>query len=371
MGEPPAIQIADASPSDRTIAAAPSAIALFAGTPQGAPAEPALIQNRVAYEQEFAGSGDADLDAAVSSYFINGGGAAWIVRAAALDAPGIGAALDAVDSFNLLAIPGLRSLAEDAHIATAAAAAERCRQRRAMLLLDLPATVDSVAAAVGWAEARPAQLGQARSFAAAYWPEPLLAEGGRPVAPSGIIAAIYAQADARSGPWQAPAGTGFAIAGVDRLSVELSDATNGRINPLGLNALRTFPVHGIVPWGARTLAGADALASDWKYVPVRRLALLIENSLYRGLQWTVFEPNDETLWAAVRQSVSNFMYALWRQGAMRGSTPRDAWFARCDSATTMQADIDVGRLNLVVGFAPLKPAEFVVLKFQLTAAEPD
>ena len=185
------------------------------------------------------------------------------------------------------------------------------------------------------------------------------------------MAAVYGRADAGAGPWQAPAGTGFALSGVDRLTVALTDQANGRINPLGLNALRTFPVYGIVPWGARTLDGADSLASEWKYVPVRRLALLIENSLLSGLQWTVFEPNGESLWGAVRLSVSAFMNSLWRQGAFRGSTPRDAWFVSCDATTVTQADIEAGRLNVMVGFAPLKPAEFVVLRFQLVAADPD
>jgi phage tail sheath protein FI len=141
------------------------------------------------------------------------------------------------------------------------------------------------------------------------------------------------------------------------------------LNPLGVNCLRSFPVNGRVVWGSRTLAGADQLASEWKYVPVRRTALFIEESLYRGTQWVVFEPNDEPLWAQIRMNVGAFMQNLFRQGAFQGSTPREAYFVKCDSETTTQNDIDNGIVNIIVGFAPLKPAEFVVIKLQQIAGQ--
>ena len=147
----------------------------------------------------------------------------------------------------------------------------------------------------------------------------------------------------------------------------MTDGENGKINPLGINALRTFPVAGNVVWGARTLEGADALASEWKYVPVRRLALYIEESLYRGTQWVVFEPNDEPLWSQIRLNLGAFMQDLFRQGAFQGISPREAYFVKCDKETTTQSDIDRGIVNILVGFAPLKPAEFVVLKIQQIA----
>jgi hypothetical protein len=139
--------------------------------------------------------------------------------------------------------------------------------------------------------------------------------------------------------------------------------------PLGLNCLRNFPVVGNVSWGARTLDGADVLASQWKYIPVRRLALYIEESLYRGLQWAVFEPNDEPLWSQIRLNVGTFMHDLFRKGAFQGSSPRQAYLVQCDAETTPQSDIDKGIVNVVVGFAPLKPAEFVILRIRQLAGQ--
>jgi hypothetical protein len=125
---------------------------------------------------------------------------------------------------------------------------------------------------------------------------------------------------------------------------------------------------GSVVWGSRTLRGADLLADEYKYVPVRRLALFLEETLFRNTQWVVFEPNDEPLWSQIRASIGAFMQDLFRQGAFQGSTPRDAYFVRCDSETTTQYDIDRGIVNIVVGFAPLKPAEFVVVSIQQKTA---
>ena len=141
------------------------------------------------------------------------------------------------------------------------------------------------------------------------------------------------------------------------------------MNPLALNALRNFPVFGPVSWGARTLVGADELVSEWKYVPVRRLALFIEESLYRGTQFVVFEPNDEPLWSQIRLSVGSFMNNLFRQGAFQGASPDDAYLVQCDATTTTQADIDLGIVNIRVGFAPLKPAEFVIIQIQQLAGQ--
>jgi uncharacterized protein len=156
---------------------------------------------------------------------------------------------------------------------------------------------------------------------------------------------------------------------VQDLEVNLTDAENGMLNPHGINCLRAFPIIGRVAWGARTLRGADMLADEYKYIPVRRLALYIEESLYRGLKWVVFEPNDEPLWAQIRLNVGAFMHNLFRQGAFQGTTPQKAYFVKCDKETTTQNDIDRGVVNIVVGFAPLKPAEFVILKIQQMAGE--
>jgi phage tail sheath protein FI len=183
------------------------------------------------------------------------------------------------------------------------------------------------------------------------------------------VAGIFARTDTQRGVWKAPAGLDATLAGVLDLSVRLDDPDNGELNPLGINCLRSLPAAGKVVWGARTREGDDRRTSEWKYIPVRRLALFLEESLYRGTQWVVFEPNDEPLWSQIRLNVGAFMHNLFRQGAFQGSSPRDAYLVKCDKETTTQNDIDLGIVNIVVGFAPLKPAEFVILKIQQLAGQ--
>jgi phage tail sheath protein FI len=178
-----------------------------------------------------------------------------------------------------------------------------------------------------------------------------------------------ARTDADRGVWKAPAGLAANLVGVPQLSVPLTDNENGELNPLGINCLRAMPAAGRVVWGARTLEGDDRTPSDWKYIPVRRTALFIEESLYRGMQWVVFEPNDEPLWAQIRLNAGAFMHNLFRQGAFQGQSPKDAYFVKCDKETTTQNDINLGIVNIIVGFAPLKPAEFVVIKLQQMAGQ--
>jgi uncharacterized protein len=180
---------------------------------------------------------------------------------------------------------------------------------------------------------------------------------------------MYATIDGSRGVWKAPAGTETALVGVSGVQVPLTDAQNGLLNPVAVNCIRNFPVYGVVIWGARTTQGADEVGSQWKYVPVRRLALYLESSLYQGTQWVVFEPNDEPLWAQIRLNVGSFMQTLFRQGAFQGSTPQQAYFVKCDSETTTSTDQDNGIVNIVVGFAPLKPAEFVIIQIQQMAGQ--
>jgi phage tail sheath protein FI len=187
--------------------------------------------------------------------------------------------------------------------------------------------------------------------------------------PCGAVAGVMARTDGQRGVWKAPAGIDAALSGIAGLQVEMTDPENGLLNPAGINCLRTFPVFGRVVWGARTLRGADAAADEYKYLPVRRTALFIEESLYRGLKWVVFEPNDEPLWSQIRLNVGAFMNNLFRQGAFQGKTPREAYFVKCDSESTTQNDINLGIVNIVVGFAPLKPAEFVIIKLQQIAGQ--
>lgn len=141
----------------------------------------------------------------------------------------------------------------------------------------------------------------------------------------------------------------------------LTDVENGTLNPSGINCIRMLPLHGTVLWCGRTLHGADERGSEWKYVPVRRLALFIEESLVRGTRWAVFEPNDQASWTRIRLSIDTFMDGLFRQGAFHGSLSKEAYFVRCDRETTTPHDISQGIVNIVVGCAPLKPAELVVI----------
>ncbi len=275
--------------------------------------------------------------------------------------------------FNLLCIPPI-SRTQDVGVGTTLTEAlNLCMERRAMLVVDSPSGWNTVAAAAAGI-ASFGLSGDAARNAAIYFPrvrmvDPLQEGRLDDFAACGIVAGVYARTDRDRGVWKAPAGQEASLNGVAELSVSLTDPENGQLNPLGLNCLRSFPVVGRVVWGARTLRGADQLASEWKYVPVRRLALFIEESLFRGTQWVVFEPNDEPLWAQIRLNVGAFMQNLFRQGAFQGKTPQEAYFVKCDKETTTQNDINLGIVNIVVGFAPLKPAEFVIIKIQQMAGQ--
>lgn len=282
------------------------------------------------------------------------------------------AALEPVDLFNLLAIlPDARggAVPDDVY----ADAMALCARRRAFLIVDAKPDWTTVTAARDGVPGMNLN-GPAARNAAVYFPrikqaDPML-DGQIDVFPaSGTIAGVFARTDAQRGVWKAPAGTDGALNGAAGLQVGLTDAENGILNPLGINCLRTLPVFGHVVWGSRTLRGADAAADEYKYIPVRRTALLIEESLYRGLKWVVFEPNDEPLWSQIRLNVGAFMHNLFRQGAFQGRTPREAYLVKCDAETTTQNDINLGIVNIVVGFAPLKPAEFVIIKLQQLAGQ--
>ena len=277
-------------------------------------------------------------------------------------------ALEDVDLFNLLVIPD--ATARTGMLGVLSEAIAYCQKRRAFMLIDVPETIDTFAAAQTWMSSSAAPLRSRNSalfFPRLRMPDPLRSNVVGTFAAAGALAGLYARTDAERGVWKAPAGTAATIAGATGLSYKLTDRENGTLNPLALNCLRIFPVYGTVCWGARTGKGADLQADEYKYIPVRRLALFLEESLYRGTQWVVFEPNDEPLWAQIRLNLGAFMHTLFAQGAFQGRTPRDAYFVKCDKETTTQNDIDLGRVNIVVGFAPLKPAEFVIIQIQQIA----
>jgi uncharacterized protein len=278
-------------------------------------------------------------------------------------------ALEKADLFNILCLPPYLTTGNVDPALTATAAAY-CEKRRAILLVD-PLNE--------WNDKNDPRLnlnkiGTRSKNAALYFPrlclpDPLREDRINSFVPCGAVAGIFARTDRERGVWKAPAGLEATLVGVSELSVPLTDAENGELNPLAINCLRARSAAGSVIWGARTLQGDDRLASEWKYMPVRRTALYIEESLYRGTQWVVFEPNDEPLWAQIRLNVGAFMHNLFRQGAFQGQTPRQAYLVKCDSETTTQNDINLGIVNILVGFAPLKPAEFVIIKIQQLAGQ--
>lgn len=269
-----------------------------------------------------------------------------------------------VDLFNLLVLPTCSGVTQSQ---LWGAASVFCQQRRAFLLMDAPVWPDAATAKTGVDSLR---TGLVKDYSALYFPRLTVLENGLPVqlGPSGAIAGLMARMDSARGVWKAPAGTEADIRGVSGLEQRFSDPENGLLNPKAIDTLRVFPT-GIVCWGARTMDGDDSNPSDFKYVPIRRLSLYIEESLYRGLKWVVFEPNDEPLWGQIRLNVGAFMHGLFTQGAFQGKKSSDAYFVRCDAETTTQDDRNKGIVNIWVGFAPLKPAEFVVLYLQQMAGQ--
>lgn len=283
--------------------------------------------------------------------------------------------LDTPDPFfNILCLPDIvRPSASDPNalhhsnaMAVYSEAARVCKNKHAFLLIDPLPDVTSVGAAEAW---KTLKFTFQSNHSAAFFPnirvdDPLVPGAIRSHSPSGAMAGVIARIDGQSGVWTAPAGTEASLAGVYGPSTALSDEEHGILNPLGLNCIRQFPIYGTVNFGSRTVDGSNALASEWKYIPVRRTASYILRSLSEGLRWAVHKPNSEQLWAELRMNVTAFMQGLFRQGAFKGVSSRDAYFVLCDSSTTTADDINQGIVNIVIGFAPLKPAEFVVISLR-------
>ncbi|MEV7731550.1 phage tail sheath C-terminal domain-containing protein [Streptomyces sp. NPDC088921] len=245
-----------------------------------------------------------------------------------------------------------------------------CQSKRALLLLDPPAASASPTALRSWLVDKNLRS----DYSALYYPRLTVADPTRnyqprSVGPCGTVAGLMARVDGARGVWKAPAGTEATLRGVQKLDYDLTDPENGVLNPIAVNCLRTFPAYGAVTWGARTTAGGDASATDYRYVPVRRLANFLESSLLAGLKWVVFEPNDEPLWSQVRLNIGSFMQGLFRQGAFAGRTPKEAYLVRCDASTTTPDDQAKGVVNVLVGFAPVRPAEFVILQIKQLAGQ--
>ncbi|MBI5559231.1 MAG: phage tail sheath subtilisin-like domain-containing protein [Deltaproteobacteria bacterium] len=267
--------------------------------------------------------------------------------------------LDTIRDVSLLAVPGIGSTG------VADAGMNYCRNRPlsdCFYIADMNRDDINLEDATRYRD----DINTPNSFGAVYFPwlkslDPTgLSAEPISVPPSGFVAGMYAQIDAKRGVWKAPAGTEAVLGGTVGLVTDLTDIQQGALNKnkKSVCVIRKFPGSGIVLWGARTLSSDP----EYKYIPVRRMAIMLRVSIYNGIQWTVFEPNDEELWSQIRLNIGSFMMTLFRQGAFQGSTPSQAFFVKCDGETTTQADIDLGIVNVLVGFAPLKPAEFVVVK---------
>jgi phage tail sheath protein FI len=269
--------------------------------------------------------------------------------------------LDPVD-FNLLCVPG------ESDPATIQNLQRYCHDKRAFYIVDSPQsfkTSDSPDSKITDQHS----INSALYFPWVLAPDALVGNRPRLFPSSGFIAGIYANTDASRGVWKAPAGIDASLTGVIGLQYVLTDIENGSLNVKGVNCLREFKTYGNVSWGARTLRGSDETGSEWKYVPIRRLALFLESSLYNGTKWAVFEPNDERLWGQIRLNVGAFMQGLFLQGAFQGTTPQQAYFVKCDAESNPQSSINLGIVNITVGFAAVYPAEFVVIQIQQMAGQ--
>lgn len=380
----PGVYIEEPEGGDRTIEGVATSIAAFVGcTPRGPSNVPRTVRSFPEFEREF---GQLDvrhaLAHAVDDFFRNGGSQALIVRVFKDDGSSGGlppdeasykAAFDALnqtDMFNLLCLPPYDANG-DVDAAILQHALKLCVDRRALLIVDPRSDWfvpnDVLAPRKGLAAL--GLSGEAAGNAAVYFPRITKADlacSGHiaTFVPCGAVAGVIARTDAQQGVWKAPAGPEATIKAIQGLSLSLTKIEIDQLNAQGVNCIRSFSACGPVLWGARTLRGNDQPGEDYKYIPIRRLSLFIEETLRRGTQCVVFEPNDEQLWEQIRQSVDVFMQSLFRRGAFKGLTPREAYFVKCDKVMTTLNDINLGIVNIVVGFAPLKAAEFVILNIQ-------
>jgi hypothetical protein len=305
--------------------------------------------------------------------------------------------LDKIPGFNLMVLPGVadNSATWPTDVSGATILGDAiafCERKMAFLIMDPP--IDDSADGTAPPNSDPSQTNSnpiqnsvnlglipESKNAGLYFPylltpDPITglatnAATGQPnmIPPAGVVSGIFAATDLARGVWKAPAGfqtqlnasvTGVAPSG------RMTDQRQGVLNPLGVNCLRQFPNIGTVVFGSRTTALTD---QQWTYVPVRRMALFLEQTLYANLKWVIFEPNDDPLWSAITMSINAFMLGLFKQGAFQGDTPSKAFVVQCNGQTTTQADIDNGIVNIVVGFAPLKPAEFVIITLTQLAGQ--
>jgi phage tail sheath protein FI len=340
---------------------ATSTTGLVGESAQGPVEQAVLVTSLVEFEQVFGRpQAGQELFVGVRQFFLNGGVRAWTVRLGARSAAGVRrglAALDAVDDLGLLSLPGLSGGV------TLAAAAAYARSRATFYVAE---TAASRTATVTAAQAIRAAD---RGHVAVFFPrlrvvDPLQPGSTRLCGSSASIAGLLARTDIQRGVFAFAAGTTAHLQGAVGLASGVGDQAAAKLRGQGVNAIRQVPAHGIVAWGARTVAGGREQDEDWKYVPVRRTALYIEESIEHGIEWVDFEPNDEPTWRALRKTVAAFLTQMFREGAFAGTTAEESFYVRCGSDTTSQRDIDNGVVVIEIGFAPLRPAEFVTFRIR-------
>jgi phage tail sheath protein FI len=351
MPHPPGVYIGEIPSAPPPIAAAPTAMAAFIG--EGAPQQRVLTSS---LELRLSWTGDSELARAVGSFFDNGGARAWVASVPSLTPESVTTAIASMD-------PGATVLATFAETVmppeVLSATAAALKNRGVLLLVEGPWADAASALTPGAIES----IGVGGPDVALYWPR-LRREDGTDISPLGAVAGVIARTDTTRGVFVSPAGTGSELRSIKEPAVAVSSAELNDLAALSINVIRHFGGRGTLVWGGRTLAPG----SEWRYLAVRRTTMFIERSIRDALTWVAFETNDEQLWRRVRESVDTFLLALWRAGALVGSTPRDAFFVRCDASTTTQVDIDRGEVVIQMGFALLRPADFALRMVRVSAA---
>jgi len=375
----PGISIKEIPLIIKTIRGVPTSTVGFIGESERGPSVPTLLTS---YEQflkifgspEFQSRGTrskSHLPAAIHGFFLNGGTRCVVTRVVGRkgreltlvdyqgDVSGKSGtlrglrALERIDEVSLLCAPNEHDIGGLSE--SLVAHCEKKKDRFAIL------------SAAKTTSPRSLRLLITSSYAAMYWPWINIRDPktGRKILipPCGHIAGVYSRTDLSRGVHKAPANE--VLRGVLDLPVQVNGAELQRLTGRGVNALRAFSGRGVRVWGARPTSSDP----EWKYVPVRRLALFVEESVAKGMQWVVFEPNDKQLWRQVRQLVKNFLTILWRQGALLGKKSEEAFFVKCDRTTMTQDDIDNGRLICLIGIAPVRPAEFVIFRIGQKTAD--
>lgn len=353
----PGVYVEEVSARSRSIEGVPTSTAGFVGTTERGSLAPRLITSFSEFQRFYGGncSSSAYLPHAVRGFFQNGGTRCYVARvphSATLQADDFDSgltALAAIDEISILVAP------EDVLFGTQLSTKliAQCETRRDRFAI--------ISAAANQADLTNLYPPGPSAYAAFYYPWIQLADDTL-IPASGHIAGICANTDALRGVHKAPANA--VIIGAADLELPVTRNIQQVLNPRGVNCLRSFPARGILVWGARTMSPDP----EWRYIPVRRTCIFIEESIQKGLQWAVFEPNNQNTWAAVRSTVEQFLHNLWRQGALRGEKPDTAYFVRCDQTTMTQSDINNGRLILHIGVALVRPAEFIIIRITLKTA---